>query len=359
MNFIVVPSEFSKDVLTRTTAEWHNQNTGERGSFRITKPIVVIPEWFERHSSGEKSEAVNFKLPTDVNFLHVGQWGNRGGFGEDRKNIADMVRYFYTFFEKEPNVGLVLKTNIINNTYEDFLETKRRLAEIKKNFKDPQCHLHLIHDTLTEEEMYNLYKHPQISAILSLTHGEGYGLPLLEAAACGLPVIATDWSGHRDFLRPKNGYIPLEYDMIEIPDCQVWDGVIDKGAQWAKVQEKTLKRKLKKFASGPKFIQNKAQANVKWLDENFGRQAVMEKWRNFFDSYILQKHDGSVPIEAAQYHDQKKMMIERISEAVVDSDKEKVLFIMPRSTGDVLLSTAIVDSLIKSRHFESDFSYVS
>ena len=53
--------------------------------------------------------------------------------------------------------------------------------------------------------MANLYAHPKIKAYVSLTHGEGYGLPLFEAAYHGIPIIAPDWSGHLDFL-----YMPVK-----------------------------------------------------------------------------------------------------------------------------------------------------
>ena len=361
MDMIVVPSEFSKGVLEKTTAEWKNTRTGETGEYKIERPIVVMPEWFERPEPANSSIA-GLGFPTKVNLLHVGQWGNKGGFGEDRKNIADLVRYFFTFFKDREDVGLVLKVNTVNNSEKDFHFTQDKINQIKVNFGNPKCKVYLLHDTLTTEEMWDLYRHPQIHGFISLTHGEGYGLPLLEAAAAGLPVLATDWSGHLDFLRKKNGFIPLDYEMIDIPDCQIWEGVIDKGARWAKVDEKDLKRKWKRFVDSPQPVVKKARENVAWLDDNFSKNAVMKKWREFFDKYRIEPVPQG---ESPQVHEQKsakQTAVENLKEAVgfEENDNEKVLFVMPRSAGDVLISTALVDSLIKSRHFEDcDFYYAT
>ena len=53
---------------------------------------------------------------------------------------------------------------------------------------------------MSDEEMNSLYKHPNIHAYTTITHGEGFGLPIFEAACSGLPVIAPAWSGQVDFL---------------------------------------------------------------------------------------------------------------------------------------------------------------
>ncbi len=38
------------------------------------------------------------------------------------------------------------------------------------------------------------------------TQGEGWGRPILHALACGLPVIATDWGGHTDYMTAEISY---------------------------------------------------------------------------------------------------------------------------------------------------------
>ncbi len=49
------------------------------------------------------------------------------------------------------------------------------------------------------------YRHPQIFGFVSFAHGEGFGLPLFEAAYSGLPVVPTGWSGQLDFMVVDSG----------------------------------------------------------------------------------------------------------------------------------------------------------
>ena len=65
----------------------------------------------------------------------------------------------------------------------------------------------LLHGSLSTKEMNRLYNHPKVKSFISLTHGEGYGRPLQEATMTGLPVIASAWSGHLDFLSEKNSML--------------------------------------------------------------------------------------------------------------------------------------------------------
>lgn len=364
MDLIVVPSTFSQRVMTETIYHWKNKETNETGEIKITKPVQVIPEWFEKPT---EIKSLEIDFPTKYNFLHVGQWGNKGGFGEDRKNIADLIRIFCSTFRRDVDVGLVLKINIIRNCEEDFLRTKEKIEEIKSNFPDLKCKIYLIHDSLTDEEMWSLYSHPKINALVSFTHGEGFGLPLLEASAAGLSIVATNWSGHVDFLRPKQGFLPIEYTLKEIPECQIWAEVIDKGSKWASIDEKDAVKQLKRIIDAPISYRKQAKENIRWLTENFSKDVIMLKWRDFFNQFVQEEQERTTSNKTEhkpQFSSQKEQVLTQLRSQLrlKDDDtpaKEKVLFILPQSAGDILMSTVIVDSLIKSRHFDADFYFAT
>ena len=58
----------------------------------------------------------------------------------------------------------------------------------------------MIHGNMSDDEVHALYTDPKVKAYVTATHGEGFGLPIFEAAYSGLPVVAPAWSGHVDFL---------------------------------------------------------------------------------------------------------------------------------------------------------------
>ena len=64
--------------------------------------------------------------------------------------------------------------------------------------------------------MNKLYNHPKVKCFVSLTHGEGFGRPLLEATMTGLPVIASGWSGQLDFLSNTDSML-LGGELVQVP----------------------------------------------------------------------------------------------------------------------------------------------
>jgi hypothetical protein len=143
---------------------------------------------------------------------------------------------------KNDNVGLVCKVNHSNNSLIDRNNCENSLKNILKDFPDHKCKVYLLHGDLNEEEIHNLYVHSQIKALINFGHGEGFGLPLFEAVYCGLPVIAPDYSGHKDFLymevdgKKKAMFSKVPYDLKKIQQEAVWNGVLHSESEWAFVK---------------------------------------------------------------------------------------------------------------------------
>lgn len=63
--------------------------------------------------------------------------------------------------------------------------------------------VYLLHGEFSDVEMNEIYNHPKVKAMVSLTKGEGFGRPLLEFSLTKKPILATNWSGHIDFLNSE------------------------------------------------------------------------------------------------------------------------------------------------------------
>mgnify|MGYP003629014418 FL=1 len=83
--------------------------------------------------------------------------------------------------------------------------------------------------------MTSLYTDDKIKAIINIAHGEGFGLPLYEAARNALPIVTIPWSGQLDFLyfNKKNYFQEIDFSIQKIQDHAVWDGVLDRDSMWA------------------------------------------------------------------------------------------------------------------------------
>ena len=200
MDKIITISTHSVTSLVDTVYEAVNDGTGEKVPFKCETPVDYV-SYPVRSFNPEK---ISLDLTTNFNFLTVAQLS-------PRKNAQQLIRCFVENFKDNENVGLIIKANMAKNSLIDRKHTLNGFKQILAEHKDRKCKIYLLHGHMTDEEMAGLYTHPKVKVFVSATHGEGYGLPLFESAYYGLPVLATDWSGHLDFLympqKQKNGKI--------------------------------------------------------------------------------------------------------------------------------------------------------
>lgn len=272
MTHIIVPSKHVVETF---------KNTGG-----LTKPIDVIPEAYpDELASATLTKVDDMSFSTPFNFLIVGQLtGNNPE--NDRKNIFYAIKWFCETFKDVPDVGLVIKTNTGRNTSLDRNSVKQILSKLLSEVRPWQFpKLHLLHGDLTDAEMASLYRHRQIKALLAPTRGEGYGLPILEAAACGLPVITTGWSGHMDFMG-KGKFIKLDHVLVDVHDSRVDGSIFVKGARWAQPSENDFKQRLLKFYKGSDVPRQWAEELKSRILKEYSQVAIQKIYDEKMAEYL-------------------------------------------------------------------------
>ena len=217
-------------------------------------------------------------IKEDFCFLHVGQW-TQGGYGEDRKDIAKLVKVFYeSFANKKEKPALILKSNGATYSIIDREQCLGKINEIKSKFPSDWSlpNVYLLHGSLSEEEMNKLYNHPKVKTFISLTHGEGFGRSLLEATMTGLPVIASGWSGQIDFLSPTNSLL-LGGELKQIPKSQVWRDIIISESQWFNVNEQQAYKAMNYCFEKYDEVKEKAKKLMKINRDKFTLNKMAEK----------------------------------------------------------------------------------
>ena len=139
-----------------------------------------------------------------------------------------------------------------------------------------QSAVYLLHGDLTEAQMQSLYTHKKVKALINLSHGEGFGLPIFDAACHGVPVIAPGWSGHCDFLYmpQKNGkkkamFADVNYDIAPVQDFAVWDGVVQKDSMWCYPHEGHYKMRLRQVRKNYDSWKKRAKTLRNWVRKEF------------------------------------------------------------------------------------------
>jgi len=301
MNFNIVPSKFTADTFNRCTYDKiEDQPNGQKakvGEIKNEKPISVLFEGVDTdiYSPKQKHELeknlyqeLDEMIKEDFAYLHVGQWGSQG-YGDDRKNIGVMIKSFLKAFANIPNSpALVLKTNGANFSILDKVEIKKKIQSVKDMFVGVQLpNIYLIHGDFTIQEMSTLYNHPKIGAFITCTHGEGFGRPMLEASCCDLPVIASKWSGHLDFLTDSESML-IDGFIKEVPNSVLWKSIIVEPSKWFNVNEADVVRKIRTFHKKRKLIQKKATRLGKRNRREFSLKAMADKFNGIIDEVLKQ-----------------------------------------------------------------------
>ena len=231
VNEIWVSSKHIKDAVIKETKK----------PVRVM-PLCVDQEGFKiRQQSHEERLFNRKKFNLNLNATYICYSFDQDSY-IDRKNPLDAMRSFHIAFPPYPsnrvnnNVRLIIKTYPKKNSSYEW----QFLKEMSKF--DPR--IEIVEKNMSRIELLNFYGCCDI--FLSLHKAEGYGRCLAEALQLGLHLIATDWSGNKDFCGGSL-YYPVPYKLIPLKPFEYphWQGQF-----WAEpnisLSAKILKKVVKK-----------------------------------------------------------------------------------------------------------------
>jgi glycosyltransferase involved in cell wall biosynthesis len=268
MQHVIVPSTFAKKTFLNSTKIYNEPS--------LAKKVSVVPESYPDCYDADL-EVVKSQYEEKFNFLIVGQITSHNSL-IDRKNVLATVKALCEEFRsnEDSGIGIIVKTNSTRNNSIDRALTERVLTEAvslsRKDFKYPR--VHLIHGSMTDEEMQKLYTDTSVKALVTLTRGEGYGLPLLEAASLGIPIIAPADGGYEEFL--GDSYTKISGRFVQIPKEKVDNNIFVQAAKWFNPSVEEFKSVCRSFANDNCKQQKEAATLKTKINSCFSERKVFE-----------------------------------------------------------------------------------
>lgn len=301
MDLILTSSEHSKNVFLNSVFEKVDNNTKQKvGELKVEVPVEVLFEGIDTtiYNSNKKvtHKTLHDKMrsiPESWCFLFVGHW-LKGEFGQDRKDVGGLIQTFYQTFKNKQNApALILKTSHADFSPIDRIDIMNKIEKIRESNKATRLpNVYLIHGDLEDEEMNSLYNHPKVKAHITFTKGEGYGRPLAEASLSKKPVIASDWSGHLDFL--QHG-VKLRGGLNHVHPSAAWENVILQESQWFTVDYAYASAVMRDVFENYKNYEINAKKQATLVRKEFCLEKMQEKLGEILENLVPKQVQLQLP----------------------------------------------------------------
>ena len=285
MDLVITTSKFSKDVLLSTSYDEINQKTNQLiRQYKVEKPIEVLFEGADTKIYNDKiDESFELDIKENFAFLFVGHW-LKGDLGQDRKDVGMLIKCFSEAFKGSVDKpALVLKTSSANFSVKERENFRIRIEELTNEYEDCPP-IYLLFGELSNNEMNSLYNHPKIKAMVSLTKGEGFGRPLLEYSLTGKPIMASNWSGHIDFLNIDNSIL-IGGKILDVHESAI-DNFIIKGSKWFTANYDEFIYALQMIKGNYNEFLKKSTPLKDINKMNFSLEKMTEIFKNILSSYV-------------------------------------------------------------------------
>jgi len=236
MDEIWTPSHFCKEVFKFSG---------------VRVPVKVMPHGVDVKRFNPNVKPVEIENRKGFNFLSV-----FSGTLE-RKGFDILLKAFTTEFKKEEDVSLTIKAHL------PFQIIKRKIARYAT--EDNPLILY-IGSSLPTSKIPRLYR--AADCFVAPSRGEGWDLPCTEAMASGIPVIATKWGGHLEYMNHSNSFLINIEKLVPVNIKHIkW---YNEDMRWSEPSLEHLKELMRYVYENPKDAEEKAAK---------AREDIVKKWR--------------------------------------------------------------------------------
>ena len=176
-------------------SKWQRECTIQQGI--SPEKVKVVPEGVDIEKYKPIKKKRDKRKP--FQFLLIGRW-------DYRKSTHEIIKSFVDEFSEDENVELLLS---VDNPFakDGFSTTEERL----KNCGISHPSIKIVNH-ISSEKYIDMLQNTDV--FLSCARGEGWNLPLIEAMACGIPSIYSNWGGQLEFAEGRG--IPVNI-VKEVP----------------------------------------------------------------------------------------------------------------------------------------------
>jgi len=304
MNLNLVSSEHAKKVFEQSSFEQRDKNTNQViKQIKLEKPVEVLFEgvdlnkyFYIADEDLDGTELVQSldNIKEDFCFLYVGHW-LQGELGQDRKNTGYTIKSFLETFKNKTNPpALILKTSQVTNSIMDRDEILKKINAIKQTVKGNLPNIYLLHGDLDDKDMNDLYNHGKVKAMVSLTKGEGFGRPLLEFSLSKKPIIASNWSGHIDFLNSDYNTL-VGGTLTQIHPSAAVQNILLPESQWFTPNDGEVADAYKKMYENYSKHLDKAKRQSHYSKTNFSFDKMAEVLDNILNTKVPKQVELKLP----------------------------------------------------------------